>query len=869
MRKNRMCGRFAALTVLFAVMALLCGGAWAQGEPVSITSAEELVRVLSSTDASATQGNDYSLDADVIIDTNTLRDTLAPDEVRVFAGVLNGNGHTITVSGSGNYAPLFEQLRGSVTNVNIVFEGDVTGTPFAYDVSYQDPAAPVTLSGIRLTVNGSVLYADHDYTAYYASILSSSYGNWYIHFGAQPVHLATGFAWYLWGASVSDVQVHVTGTVGGAAPSDGDATAAGFAYFALKGASTAEVRYQDVSVNADGGIICRTGDGHAAAYGFATGTIDGSTAGFGSSELDETARVSVTAQSIQAFSQQGAASAVGFARFAQGYTHDCTVTAPGGIRAECAEGDAEEDQYAYMNGEAYAYGFILYTGGHSIEARRSFTRNRVSAGEIVAKTESSVYAGPAFAGGFAHQMMNSSSSVPDLSYNTNQVNVTGNIEARANAAGAVTAGFVTSSGNDTSNRPDHIHDNTVTVGGSIIAVSQAADATATGYSYRSSTHRRACSVTVEGDIVAESPVQAVAAGFNGLQNVGSNYFINESAVTVRGSIRAVQTGDQEGIAVAGGLNAVIMQGTSGSASTRMTFNDNRVEVGGTVEAVANANAASQAEAGLLIGLSEHGDSSKGMFEVSRNTFTGQEALIAISDADRGTYPGEYTPFTGSSSKAVYSAAQGNRVTFLRSGACPLSADVTLEHDAGASPYGDLWALSGKTIAHGSAVRVEEKKPTCTEDGNILYWYCETCGKYYSDEALTQQITKEQTVLKATGHQYGAWQTDESRHWHACAVCGVKADEGAHTFEWIVDREATESQAGSKHEECTVCGYRKAAVEIPATGGGQTDPGTQTPVQAPQTGDEGTPVLWLALLVASGVAVLAVLVVMVRRASRRR
>lgn len=39
----------------------------------------------------------------------------------------------------------------------------------------------------------------------------------------------------------------------------------------------------------------------------------------------------------------------------------------------------------------------------------------------------------------------------------------------------------------------------------------------------------------------------------------------------------------------------------------------------------------------------------------------------------------------------------------------------------------------------------------------------------------------------------------------------------HTFTWVTDKEATATEKGSKHEECTVCGYEKAAVEIPATG----------------------------------------------------
>ena len=61
-----------------------------------------------------------------------------------------------------------------------------------------------------------------------------------------------------------------------------------------------------------------------------------------------------------------------------------------------------------------------------------------------------------------------------------------------------------------------------------------------------------------------------------------------------------------------------------------------------------------------------------------------------------------------------------------------------------------------------------------------------------------------------------WYSDDSNHWNTCA-CGAKLNEAAHTFEWVIDKQPTETEAGSKHEECTVCGYAKAAVEIPATG----------------------------------------------------
>lgn len=59
-----------------------------------------------------------------------------------------------------------------------------------------------------------------------------------------------------------------------------------------------------------------------------------------------------------------------------------------------------------------------------------------------------------------------------------------------------------------------------------------------------------------------------------------------------------------------------------------------------------------------------------------------------------------------------------------------------------------------------------------------------------------------------------WLSDDNAHWHEC-TCGEKIDEAAHTFEWVVDKAPTATEAGSKHQQCTVCGHALPAVEIPA------------------------------------------------------
>lgn len=113
------------------------------------------------------------------------------------------------------------------------------------------------------------------------------------------------------------------------------------------------------------------------------------------------------------------------------------------------------------------------------------------------------------------------------------------------------------------------------------------------------------------------------------------------------------------------------------------------------------------------------------------------------------------------------------------------------------------------------------------------------------------------------HSYGAdWKSDADNHWHECP-CGDKKDTAAHTFKWVIDKEATATARGSKHEECTVCGYKKAAVEIPATGSA-AKPSDQTDnlgnTTSPKTGDSSNLVLWSALLFISGGAVIGTTVV---------
>ena len=93
--------------------------------------------------------------------------------------------------------------------------------------------------------------------------------------------------------------------------------------------------------------------------------------------------------------------------------------------------------------------------------------------------------------------------------------------------------------------------------------------------------------------------------------------------------------------------------------------------------------------------------------------------------------------------------------------------------------------------------------TCT--AKAVYYYSCSCGNKGTE-------TFESGDMLA--HSWGTvWVSDGSKHWHECTVCKTKGDEADHAFEWKIDKEATVTEAGAKHEECKICGYNKTAVAI--------------------------------------------------------
>lgn len=117
--------------------------------------------------------------------------------------------------------------------------------------------------------------------------------------------------------------------------------------------------------------------------------------------------------------------------------------------------------------------------------------------------------------------------------------------------------------------------------------------------------------------------------------------------------------------------------------------------------------------------------------------------------------------------------------------------------------------------------------TCTEDGNIAYYVCSGCSKWFEDATGNVEITDHNSVVighpghdwkdatctapktcsrcDATegtplGHDFAdVWSSDASGHWHACSRCDAKDGEATHT----PDREAATETDPIK---CSVCDY---------------------------------------------------------------
>ena len=124
----------------------------------------------------------------------------------------------------------------------------------------------------------------------------------------------------------------------------------------------------------------------------------------------------------------------------------------------------------------------------------------------------------------------------------------------------------------------------------------------------------------------------------------------------------------------------------------------------------------------------------------------------------------------------------------------------------------------KAVAHThTLVKTEAVEATCTKDGKKEYWSCSECGKIFSDEEGTAEVTDESTLtVTAKGH---TWDEGKITTEPTCTETGVKTftctvceeirtetvEATGHSWdEGKITTEPTCTEAGVKTYTCSVC-----------------------------------------------------------------
>ena len=167
------------------------------------------------------------------------------------------------------------------------------------------------------------------------------------------------------------------------------------------------------------------------------------------------------------------------------------------------------------------------------------------------------------------------------------------------------------------------------------------------------------------------------------------------------------------------------------------------------------------------------------------TNDGSELTAAIKTGLKGV---EYS-FDGT----TWSGVNTTTVAHLKDVTAYLRFKETDELNASEAVFKTVNSGHGKLVHHAAV------QATCQNTGNIEYWECETCAKYYSDEAAAAEVSPADVIIAKTDHKWSVKYTyDKNGHWHKCEYCDAATGAESH----VSSGEATATEA----EYCTVCGY---------------------------------------------------------------
>ena len=216
-------------------------------------------------------------------------------------------------------------------------------------------------------------------------------------------------------------------------------------------------------------------------------------------------------------------------------------------------------------------------------------------------------------------------------------------------------------------------------------------------------------------------------------------------------------------------------------------------------------------------------------------------------------------------------------------------------------YGNLDPNNHTDLKH-----IDAKAATAAAEGNIEYWYCEDCDKYFSDAAATKEITKAQTVTaklppKITAGDGATVTQGEKKEltftsdasfadFVRVELDGTTLEEknytkregstiitlnrdfvatlsvGDHTLA-IVSQHGTATAKFTVKAKPAETATSQPSVTPQPTQTAQPQPTVQPVSPIPRTGDTANPALWFALLIVSGFALASIFVL--RRKDNRK
>ena len=231
--------------------------------------------------------------------------------------------------------------------------------------------------------------------------------------------------------------------------------------------------------------------------------------------------------------------------------------------------------------------------------------------------------------------------------------------------------------------------------------------------------------------------------------------------------------------------------------------------------------------------------------------------------------------TDNAGKKGYAEHSGGKATCKAQAICEICGDS----------YGSLDPNNHTDLKH-----IDAKAATAAEEGNIAYWYCDGCNKYFSDAAAIKEITKADTVTpklppKITAGDGAAVTQGEKKE------LTFTSDASFADFVRVeLDGTALEEKNYTKREGSTIITLNRDFVATLSVGehtlaivsqhgtatakftvkAKPTETATPQPTVTPQptaqpvspilrTGDTANPALWFALLIVSGGAAIGITV----------